>query len=61
MRLDRQYICTQLMAQNITKKVSADKGRSTSAEVLEKAYSRLETRSSEKGIDQLNSTTQKPV
>lgn len=42
------------MAQYITKKVSADKGRSTSAEVLEKAYSRLETRSSEKGIDQLN-------
>ncbi|MBV7320001.1 DUF4885 domain-containing protein [Bacillus halotolerans] len=54
MRLNRQYIRTQLMAQNITKKVSADKGRSTSAEVLEKAYSRLETRPSEKGIDQLN-------
>ncbi|MEC0250957.1 hypothetical protein [Bacillus halotolerans] len=51
MRLDRQYIRTQLMAQYITKKVSADKGRSMSAEVLEKAYRRFETLKRQTGVN----------
>ncbi|MCG8398041.1 DUF4885 domain-containing protein [Bacillus atrophaeus] len=58
MRLNRQFIRTQLMAQNILKKDPAAKRENTTSEntaaVLEKAYSRLETRSSDKGIGQLN-------
>lgn len=56
MRLNHQYFRTQVMAQNIWNKVSSYRGKSTSVytqSVLEKAY-RLETQSSEKGIDQFN-------
>ncbi len=56
MRLNHQYIRTQVMAQNIWNKVSSYRGKSTSVytqSVLEKAY-RLETKSSEKSIDQFN-------
>lgn len=56
MRLNHQYFRTQVMAQNIWNKVSSYRGKSTSVytqSVLEKAY-RLETKSSEKGIDQFN-------
>ncbi|MFS0560723.1 DUF4885 domain-containing protein [Terribacillus sp. 179-K 1B1 HS] len=56
MRLNHQYIRTQVMIQNILKKVSSDSGKSTSSDtqpVMEKAY-RLETQSPEKGINQIN-------
>ncbi|MEG7336309.1 DUF4885 domain-containing protein [Bacillus sp. 0102A] len=57
MRLNRQFIRTQLMAQNILKQNPAAKRENTSentAAVLEKAYSRLESRSANKGINQFN-------
>ncbi|MBL3649840.1 MULTISPECIES: DUF4885 domain-containing protein [Bacillus] len=57
MRLNRQFIRTQLMVQNILKQDPAAKRENTSentAAVLEKAYSRLESRSSNKGINQFN-------
>ncbi|MDM5300298.1 DUF4885 domain-containing protein [Bacillus subtilis] len=57
MRLNRQFIRTQLMVQNILKQDPAAKRENTSentAAVLEKAYSRLESRSANKGINQFN-------
>ncbi|MEG7379987.1 DUF4885 domain-containing protein [Bacillus subtilis] len=57
MRLNRQFIRSQLMAQNILKQNPAAKRENTSentAAVLEKAYSRLESRSANKGINQFN-------
>ncbi|SDC81557.1 protein of unknown function [Terribacillus halophilus] len=54
MRLNHQYIRTQVMAQNIWKKVSSDKSTSVDTQsVREKAY-RLETQSPEMGINQIN-------
>ncbi|MCI3986093.1 DUF4885 domain-containing protein [Bacillus vallismortis] len=57
MRLNRQFIRTQLMAQNIlnrnvagTREYASEK----TAAVLEKAYSRLESRSYNEGINQIN-------
>ncbi|MGY5385798.1 DUF4885 domain-containing protein [Bacillus spizizenii] len=57
MRLNRQFIRTQLMAQNILNRNAAVTRENTSentAAVLEKAYSRLESRSSNEGIKQFN-------
>ncbi|MHA6487841.1 DUF4885 domain-containing protein [Bacillus cabrialesii] len=57
MRLNRPFIRTQLMAQNILKQNPTAKRENTSentAAVLEKAYSRLESRSANKGINQFN-------
>lgn len=57
MRLNRQFIRTQLMAQNILNRNAATKRENTSkntAAMLEKAYSRLESRSSNEGINQFN-------
>ncbi|MGF7532137.1 DUF4885 domain-containing protein, partial [Bacillus paralicheniformis] len=57
MRLNRQFIRTQLIAQNILSKNAPAKRENlteSTAAVLEKAYSRLEPRSSSVGIDQFN-------
>lgn len=57
MRLNRQFIRTQLMAQNILSKNAPAKRENLTertAAVLEKAYSRLEPRSSTVGINQFN-------
>lgn len=57
MRLNRQFIRTQLMAQNILNRNAAATRENTSentATVLEQAYSRPESRSSNEGINQFN-------
>ncbi|MEC1550366.1 DUF4885 domain-containing protein [Bacillus rugosus] len=57
MRLNQQFIRTQLMAQNILNRNAAATRKNTSentAAVLEKAYSRLESRFSNEGINQFN-------
>ncbi|MCY8786192.1 DUF4885 domain-containing protein [Bacillus spizizenii] len=57
MRLNRQFIRTQLMAQNILNRNAAATRENTSentATVLEQAYSRPELRSSNEGINQFN-------
>ncbi|KJJ41651.1 hypothetical protein UM89_12330 [Bacillus subtilis] len=57
MRLNRQFIRTQMLAENILKKDAAVKREKTSgntAAALDKAYSRLESRSANEGINQFN-------
>ncbi|MEQ6077374.1 DUF4885 domain-containing protein [Bacillus subtilis] len=57
MRLNRQFIRTQLMAQNILSKNAPAKRENATenpAAVLEKAYSRLKSQSSTGGINQFN-------
>ncbi|OUL02871.1 DUF4885 domain-containing protein [Bacillus spizizenii] len=57
MRLNRQFIRTQLMAQNILNRnaaVTHENMSENTAAVQEKAYSRLESRSSNEGINQFN-------
>ncbi|MDO3661134.1 DUF4885 domain-containing protein [Bacillus sp. C28GYM-DRY-1] len=57
MRLNRQFIRTQLMVQNILNRNAAATRKNTSENkpaVLEKAYSRLESPSSNEGINQFN-------
>ncbi|MCY8202053.1 DUF4885 domain-containing protein [Bacillus sp. N12A5] len=57
MRLNRQFIRTQMLAQNILKKdwaVNRENTSENTAAVLGKAYSRLESRSLNEGISQVN-------
>ncbi|RJS55101.1 DUF4885 domain-containing protein [Bacillus subtilis] len=57
MRLNRQFIRTQMLAENILKKDAAVKREKTpgnTAAALDKAYSRLESRSANEGINQFN-------
>lgn len=57
MRLNRQFIRTQLMAQNILSKNAPAKRENATenpATVLEKSYSRLKSQSSTGGINQFN-------
>ncbi|OLQ46151.1 DUF4885 domain-containing protein [Bacillus licheniformis] len=57
MRLNRQFIRTQMLAENILKKDAAVKREKTpgnTAAALDKANSRLESRSANEGINQFN-------